>query len=46
MFSHFDKDLDGAVDLVELGAVIRSIGYNPSDGEVRQLVAGCDSDGG
>jgi calmodulin len=45
VFSMFDKDGDGTVDADELGAVMGSLGINPSDAEIQQMVEEVDTDG-
>ncbi|KAI0230991.1 Calmodulin [Lamellibrachia satsuma] len=37
VFSLFDKDQDGFVPLSQLGGMLRSVGYNPTDAEVKEL---------
>ena len=44
-FSLFDKDGDGSIAAKEVGAVLRSLGYNPSEDEIAQLVDEIDSEG-
>ncbi|KAJ8308337.1 hypothetical protein KUTeg_013211 [Tegillarca granosa] len=38
VFSLFDKDRDGVVDISEIGAIIRSLGLNPTQEEINNLV--------
>lgn len=45
MFSLFDKDSDGAIVMKELGPVLRSLGYNPAEAEIDQLMLKYDADG-
>ena len=45
MFSLFDKDGDGSIATRELGPILRSLGFNPSDAEVAELVNDFDPDG-
>lgn len=40
----FDKDGDGTIDADELGAVMRSMGQNPTDAEIQQLIEAVDVD--
>ena len=44
-FSLFDKDGDGVITSCELGTVMRSLGQNPSETELRDMVNEVDSDG-
>lgn len=44
-FSLFDKDGDGTISSAELGVVMRSLGQNPSDQELTDLVNEVDIDG-
>ena len=44
-FSLFDKDGDGTVSSSELGTVLRSLGQNPTEEELEQLVNEVDADG-
>ena len=37
MFSIFDKDQDGAISIEEIGAVLRSIGFNPTEREIHDI---------
>ena len=41
-FQIFDKDGDGSITTKELGTVMRSLGQNPSDEEVRQMIEEVD----
>jgi len=45
VFSLFDKDEDGAIRNTEIGPILRSIGFNPSEAEIQQLMGEYD-DGG
>ena len=38
IFSLFDKDCDGYVDVRELGKVLRSMGMNPTEVEIEDLI--------
>ena len=37
VFSQFDKDQDGFVELKYLAGMLRSVGYNPTDAEIYEL---------
>jgi calmodulin len=44
-FALFDKDGDGAITTKELGTVMRSLGQNPTEEELRDMVHEVDADG-
>lgn len=44
-FSLFDKDGDGTITTKELGTVMRSLGQNPTEGELQDMVNEVDADG-
>lgn len=44
-FFMFDKDGDGRITPKELGAVLKSLGQNPTDLELRDLINEVDADG-
>eukprot|EP00116_Pleurobrachia_bachei_P010850 sb/3471112/ len=44
-FNIFDKDGDGSISTRELGSVMRSLGQNPSDKELRSMCNKVDVDG-
>ena len=44
-FSILDKDGDGAVTTEELGAVMRSLGQNPTEAELQDTINEVDADG-
>ena len=44
-FSLFDKDRDGTIDEKELGPVMRMLGHNVTDLEIRGLIELADGDG-
>ena len=37
-FTLFDKDADGKISCQELGTVVRSLGQNPTEAEVDEIV--------
>uniref|UniRef100_A0A8C5WFU5 EF-hand domain-containing protein n=1 Tax=Leptobrachium leishanense TaxID=445787 RepID=A0A8C5WFU5_9ANUR len=44
-FSQFDKDSDGAITIDELGTVMRSLGQNPTEAELQDMMKETDLDG-
>ena len=44
-FNLFDKDGDGTVTTKEIGAVLRKMGQDPTEDELRQMIHDVDSDG-
>ena len=44
-FELFDKDRDGAINNKELGTVMRNLGQNPSEEELKQMIKEIDMDG-
>ena len=44
-FVIFDKDGDGTIDSKELSTVLKSMGYNPTHEEIKEMVEDVDSDG-
>jgi calmodulin len=44
-FSLFDRDGDGAITAKELGTVMRSLGQNPAEAELQDMVHEVDADG-
>lgn len=44
-FALFDKDGDGTITAKELEAVMRGLGQNPTDSEIREMIAEVDADG-
>ena len=45
-FSLFDKDGDGTITTKELGTVMRSLGQNPTEAELQDLVSQAEADQG
>ena len=43
-FQLFDRDGDGTISTDELGIVLRSIGQNPTDQEINEMIAEVDDD--
>ena len=42
----FDKDEDGVVKVAEIGPMLRSVGFNPSEVEIQLLQEEQDTDNG
>ncbi|KAH7445583.1 hypothetical protein KP509_01G015900 [Ceratopteris richardii] len=43
-FSLFDKDGDGNITMLELGTVMRSLGQDPTDAELQEMINEVDAD--
>lgn len=44
-FDIFDKDKNGKISTKELGTVMRSLGQNPTQKEIDDMIKGADKDG-
>ena len=46
MFFELDRDGSGSIDAEELGMMLRSLGQNPSEQEIKDLIASVDDEDG
>ena len=46
MFFELDRDGSGSIDAEELGMMLRSLGQNPTDEEIKELIASVDDEDG
>jgi len=44
-FQLFDRNKDGYISCKELGVVMRSLGQNPTDDELKDMINEVDADG-
>lgn len=44
-FSLFDKNGDGKINTKELGTVMESLGENPTEAELKEMISEVDTDG-
>jgi len=45
IFSFFDRDGGGFISSLELGQVMKTFGWNPSESELQELISEIDQDG-
>merc|ERR1712126_196933 len=45
IFSFFDRDGGGTITSVELGQVMRTFGWNPTEGDLQEMIGEIDQDG-
>lgn len=45
IFSFFDRDGGGTITSVELGQVMRTFGWNPTEGDLNEMIGEIDQDG-
>ena len=43
-FNIFDKDRSGSIDASEFGLVMKQLGHNPSEAELKEMIAEIDID--
>ncbi|KAM5338852.1 calmodulin-alpha-like [Glossophaga mutica] len=44
-FTRFDKNGDGTINVQELGDVLKALGQNPTEDELKNIIAQVDTDG-
>ena len=44
-YEFFDKDHDGKIATKELGSILRNLGQNPNEAELKRIIEEVDSDG-
>lgn len=44
-FENFDKDHNGSISIKELASMMKSLGQNPTDQELREIISEVDIDG-
>ena len=44
-FDIFDQDGDGHINVKDFGTVMRSLGFNPSEADIKDMISDVDSNG-
>ena len=44
-FAFFDENGDGTITIIEIGIVMKSLGFNPTEAELKDIVKCIDEDG-